>query len=444
MELNELYGRSLLDTEVSTELKETLTKKARPALIQHENYIECQRCLSKTLKSKVRLPNGEFYCPECILLGRVSSTNKLYHLPEKNLFVSLSRSPLVWQGKLSSFQERCSDQLKRALDQKGEYLMWAVTGAGKTEMLFPTLEKALMQKKRICLASPRVDVCNELYPRISAAFSTIDPVIIHGHSKDPYRYSQLTICTTHQLLRFLAAFDLLIIDEVDAFPFVNDDVLESATNRALKPNGTLIYLTATPTEKMLVRINQRQLPVSYLPLRFHRHLLPIPQVCLCHGWSERIYQHKLPLKLTRILSQWANKGFPFLVFVSRLELLSPVLQAIEASLPKKIRGDSVYSADPKRISKVQQMRERKLNYLVTTTILERGVTFPDLNVIILGADEKTFSTTALVQIAGRAGRSAARPFGDVIFVCTDHVKNVKKAITQIKELNKKGERLLNE
>ena len=109
----------------------------------------------------------------------------------------------------------------------------------------------------------------------------------------------------------------------------------------------------------------------------------------------------------------------------------------------KAKGDSVFSADPKRINKVQEMRDHKLNYLVTTTILERGVTFPSLNVMVLGADEKTFSTTALVQIAGRAGRSQKRPNGDVIFVCTDQVKNVRKAVKQIRELNKKGKRLLN-
>lgn len=443
MELNELYGRLLLDTEVPADLKKELIKNSRPALIQHENYIECQRCLSKTLKNKARLPNGAYYCPKCILLGRVASNNKLYHLPEKNLFSSLECSPLVWQGQLSLFQQQCSDQLRKAVDRSGEYLMWAVTGAGKTEMLFPTLEKVLLQRKRVCLASPRVDVCNELYPRICTAFTAIDPVLLHGHSKKSYHYSQLTICTTHQLLRFLGAFDLLIIDEVDAFPFTNNEMLKQAARRALKPNGTLIFLTATPTQELLGKIERHQLAASYLPLRFHRHLLPVPQVWFCGRWQDKMYCQKLPVKLKSELNRWIDEGFPFLVFVSRLELLAPVLRALEANLPAKAKGDSVFSADPKRINKVQEMRDHKLNYLVTTTILERGVTFPSLNVMVLGADEKTFSTTALVQIAGRAGRSQKRPNGDVIFVCTDQVTNVRKAVKQIRELNKKGKRLLN-
>lgn len=287
-------------------------------------------------------------------------------------------------------------------------------------------------------------MCNELYPRIVAAFHKITPVLLHGHSKQPYQYSQLTICTTHQLLRFQHAFDLLIIDEVDAFPFVNSQMLKKAAKKAMKISGTLVYLTATPTKKMLVRIKQNKLPVSYLPIRFHRKLLPVPQVWLMNHWQNKLAKQKLPLKLTNCLRKWSKDALPFLVFVPNIELLKPVLQVLRSILPKNVLGDSVYSADPQRITKVQAMRDHQLNYLVTTTILERGVTFPSLNVMILGADERTFSVSALVQIAGRVGRSQKRPYGDVIFICQDYVKNVKEAVQQIKGLNKKGDKLLNE
>ena len=49
-------------------------------------------------------------------------------------------------------------------------LVWAVTGAGKTEMLFAVLHQTLQEGGRIALASPRVDVCLELFPRIQAVF----------------------------------------------------------------------------------------------------------------------------------------------------------------------------------------------------------------------------------------------------------------------------------
>ncbi|GBG95753.1 competence protein ComFA [Ligilactobacillus salitolerans] len=443
MELADLYGRVLLEEEIPADLRVLLKDAAYPAMVEQGNYIKCQRCLSKIPKHEVILPNGGYYCPECILLGRVTSTAQLYHLPEPNSFPPMQHSPLSWQGSLAPWQEESSAQMKKAVDRPGEYLLWAVTGAGKTEMLFAALEKALLQGKRICLASPRVDVCNELYPRICAAFTGCLPVLLHGHSSLPYHYSQLTICTTHQLLRFKEAFDVLVIDEVDAFPFANNQILEQAAQRARKKQSTMVYLTATPSAQLLKRVKQHQLAVSYLPLRFHQHLLPLPRVFLQGSWEKKITGGILPRKVGRLLRAWSQEKLPFLVFVPQIKLLQPTLQAVAAVVGPKYQGTTVFSADPARIDKVQALRSHQLNYLVTTTILERGVTFPRLNVMVLGADQPTFSAAALVQIAGRVGRDQERPNGDVVFICSDPAKNVKMALHQINEMNYKGMKLLN-
>ncbi len=50
----------------------------------------------------------------------------------------------------------------------------------------------------------------------------------------PYSRSPLVIATTHQLLKFYQAFDLLIVDEVDAFPYVDNPVLYHAVEQAVK------------------------------------------------------------------------------------------------------------------------------------------------------------------------------------------------------------------
>ena len=107
-----------------------------------------------------------------------------------------------------------------------------------------------------------------------------------------------------------------------------------------------------------------------------------------------------------------------------------------------LKGQTVYANDEQRIEKVLAMRQGEFQYLVTTTILERGVTFARLNILILGADDEVFSLSALVQIAGRAGRSLQRPKGDVYFVCHEYTKTIKGAIKQIKYLNQKAQRML--
>lgn len=51
---------------------------------------------------------------------------------------------------------------------------------------------------------------------------------------------------------------------------------------------------------------------------------------------------------------------------------------------------TVHAADEQRLEKVQLMRDHKVLFLVTTSILERGVTFPEIDVLVLGADDAVF------------------------------------------------------
>ena len=51
---------------------------------------------------------------------------------------------------------------------------------------------------------------------------------------------------------------------------------------------------------------------------------------------------------------------------------------------------SVSAKDPARIEKVVKARNSKYQILFTTTILERGVTFENVSVVVMGADHPVF------------------------------------------------------
>ncbi|WP_252898313.1 helicase-related protein [Apilactobacillus ozensis] len=90
------------------------------------------------------------------------------------------------------------------------------------------------------------------------------------------------------------------------------------------------------------------------------------------------------------------------------------------------------------------MRENEILFLITTTILERGVTFPGIDVIVFNADHDNFSTSALVQIAGRVGRNSDRPNGNVDFLINCKTRSILNAVKQIKYMNKLGSRIKDE
>jgi competence protein ComFA len=87
---------------------------------------------------------------------------------------------------------------------------------------------------------------------------------------------------------------------------------------------------------------------------------------------------------------------------------------------------------------VEDFRCGRLDVLVTTTVLERGVNFPGIGVMVLYADHSVFSASALVQIAGRVGRSAETPTGPVLFFAARPAAALREAAAMIAELNKQA------
>ena len=94
-----------------------------------------------------------------------------------------------------------------------------------------------------------------------------------------------------------------------------------------------------------------------------------------------------------------------------------------------------HSRDPERYDKTMAMREARCDWLITTTILERGVTFRDIDVLVVGANHSVFNTASLVQIAGRVGRHADYPTGNVYFFHDQQTTAIKNARREIKRMN---------
>lgn len=419
-----LYGRYIVcEKEDIQQLP--VNVKVVPAILEKR----CGRCQSKILK-KWQLPNNMSYCWICAKMGRITSNNYLVTMEEPNNFKN-NEKPCTWEGKLTKLQQAIADQQLTALSTKTSHLTYAVTGAGKTEMLFPMLTQAIIDNMRIAIVSPRIDVVVELQKRIQSSFN-IPFVTLYGDSKDEYKYTQLVIATTHQLMGFKEAFDVIVLDEADAFPYAGNEVLEHVTKQALKKNGICFYLTATLNQQLKKLVQKNEIAFSTLPKRFHGHALPNITIKLVYNW-----RRKLPAKIIKHVLCLKKLRIKFLLFVSEVadvEMIVSKLRKVDINVL------GTYADDEKRLEKVQLMRDEKIDGLVTTTILERGVTFKGIDVLILGGDEKIFTATTIVQIAGRCGRSIERPTGTVTAYIREKTKQLNIAIAEINYLNVLGKK----
>ncbi|QGH36970.1 DEAD/DEAH box helicase [Gracilibacillus salitolerans] len=399
---------------------------------------QCNRCGNTNQQLFARIPcarcsHTHLYCRNCIQTGRVLQCETLISWNGSEPFWPTQTQPCHWTGSLTTPQQKAAQAIEQAIGtQQKELLIWAVCGSGKTEMLFPAITKAIKARKRICIATPRADVVRELFPRLQHAFPDTEIEALYADSPDRTDTGQLIISTTHQLIRYQDAFDVMIIDEIDAFPFHHDKTLPYLSDRACKKDATSIYLTATPRPEHKQKIRQKKLPVQFVPIRFHGHPLPIPQLKIEINLRKKLQQGTEPKALQQFLTARTNAR-QLLLFVPTIHLLKKIADRYQAT--------SVHAEDPYRKEKVEQFRQTKIDTLVTTTILERGVTFPSVDVVILDAGHHVFDEAALVQIAGRAGRSPDDPTGNVLFIHQGKTNAIEDAISQIKMMNKKGKKL---
>ncbi|WP_338048391.1 DEAD/DEAH box helicase [Planococcus salinus] len=338
----------------------------------------------------------------------------------------------VWNGILTPSQKQASLEVSASVSSKAPHLVYAVCGAGKTEMLFPAIFKALRSGKRICIAAPRIDVVLELSPRIRSVFPETIVHTLYGGSPVESGFASIIIATTHQLYRFQSAFDVMIVDEADAFPYSFDAALQRAVKKAMKKDAAVVYVSATPSVELLKNTSNQ----SRLFRRYHGYPLPVPRYKALWSYKKTFARQKIPDQLKTWVIQKIEQKKPFLLFFPSIEL-------IEAAIPlfRKVHHsiEAVHAEDPLRKEKVMKLREKQIPGILTSTILERGVTISDVQVAVVGADERIFDSSALIQIAGRVGRSADYPTGEVTFFHNGLSKEMDKARKLIVSYNKGGQ-----
>lgn len=393
-------------------------------------HIELQTCANCSRKCGV--------CTHCRTLGMARSCNEIFHFP----FLSHSVRKQIEMDASFSYSERqqqAIEQLTDRLDRSvSEILVYAVTGAGKTEMMLPIVKKALEAGGRVLWVIPRKEVVQELVQRLSAYFPRLPIVAWSSDSSDIWKEAEFLVTTAHQTIRFYQQFDLVIVDEVDAFPLYGNRILENAVAETVRPNGTRIYLTATPSSEMRRLVKKKKLPLIVVPQRYHGRPLPVPQFFVERKLWRRIEQKKTIPILASFLQkvmQEQGQAFLFIPTIERLQLVKRWLHTYHTQFAIDLM-ESVHSRDRKRIEKVEAFRQGKTQILLTTTILERGVTVPGISVLVLGSDHRLYNQQALLQIAGRVGRSKTDSRGIVWFVGEERTEAQEYAIQETIWLNR--------
>ncbi|AZR73835.1 hypothetical protein BBF96_10820 [Anoxybacter fermentans] len=405
----------------------------------------CIRCGNEGLKPTKCGICGQmiWYCPQCLSMGESLTCRPLFRRKDG---VKLGKKEIEsykphYSFSLSFYQRKLAQQLSNAFEDEEvqDWLLWAVCGAGKTEITFDLIAKVLKRGGRVLFTSPRREVVRQMEERLKAAFPEVSLVGLYGGAENKLIQAQLTVATVHQLVRFYQAFDLIIFDEVDAYPYQGDKWLKRLIERSRKKDGRLIYLSATPGEDLLRQVRSGKLRVLSLPVRFHKKEVPVPILKSIKLPTVPEFS-RMPDQVNEWIVETIYKDlaqlYIFLPTRRMVEIFGRSLQEFYKEIGLAYWVQYTHSKDQERFRKVKEFLQGDFPVLVTTTILERGVTVPKSNVLVLYANqEEIFNYQSLIQMAGRAGRSIKAPYGKVWFVGHVISKEMKKAREWIIRMN---------
>ena len=357
--------------------------------------------------------NGEVYCRKCISFRGEEALEK--KASPKNVVLSLDY-------RLSKEQETLSKQIIENYDKGIDTLVYAVCGSGKTEISYGIIARSMAKGLIVGFALPRRDVVIELYYRLKSAFPHNRIVAVYGGNTTRLE-GDCIILTTHQLYRYPNYFDLLVMDEIDAFPFKGNDVLIAMYKRSLK--GHCVMMSATPSEAVIKEFQGEGHAILELRTRFHKCPIPVPKTITVPSIFQLLF-------VIRRLRVYGKEGKPCLIFVPTVEDAELLFQKLSMFVKG---GDYVSSKRRTREAIISKFKKGGYSYLVTTAVLERGVTVKGVQVVVYGADDPIYDSAALIQIAGRVGRKKGAEDGDVFFLAKEESKSMRKAIKEIQFCN---------
>lgn len=352
--------------------------------------------------------NGRCYCRKCIeFKGEIANIDK--YITPPNFKFKLNY-------KLSNEQKIISDNL---LGCEGDIYVDAVCGAGKTEIVFESINRSLRIGQRVGFIIPRREVVKEIFVRLKNIYQNTEITCVYGgHSQKTD--GDIIVLTAHQSYKYNNKFGLIIVDEYDAFPFKNNEVLHKFVQDSCY--GKRIFLSATFSKQELLNKNHFS-----LNKRYHNQEIPIPIFRKVPNAFQIVFSFFLIKKLLKDDSKVVLVFFPTIA-LSRLYF----------SIYKPFFKNKIIIFNSKVFNKEKEfikIKNKEYKIIITTTILERGITIENVDLVVIHANDSLFDKSTLIQIAGRVGRVYPYTKGNIFFVANCNSLAIKESILEIKSKN---------
>ena len=231
---------------------------------------------------------------------------------------------------LNADQQQASDEIQTAFGKFQPFLLYGITGSGKTEVYFDAMAKVLAQGRQVLFLLPEINLTPQLLKRVEDRFADVPTAVLHSQmaagkrTQDYLRamlgQAKLVIGTRLAVFTPLPDVGLIVVDEEHDGSFKQDNELryharDLAVWRAKQSGCPVVLGSATPSLESwhkaqsgayrLLQLTERAHTAAQLP---QVEILNVGRLKLDNGFSPQALQ---------LLKQNFEAGGMSLVYLNR-------------------------------------------------------------------------------------------------------------------------------
>lgn len=231
---------------------------------------------------------------------------------------------------LNADQQKASDEIQTAFGKFQPFLLYGITGSGKTEVYFDAMAKVLAQGRQVLFLLPEINLTPQLLKRVENRFADVPTAVLHSQmaagkrTQDYLRamlgQAKLVIGTRLAVFTPMDDVGLIVVDEEHDGSFKQDNELryharDLAVWRAKQSGCPVVLGSATPSLESwhkaqsgayrLLQLTERAHASAQLP---QVEILNVGRLKLDNGFSPQALQ---------LLKQNFEAGGMSLVYLNR-------------------------------------------------------------------------------------------------------------------------------